>query len=117
MLVAATQPWQTLDELLGVPHLQVIDQDADLDTLPDQSAIHSGLGPATRGLLRPLLSAIAAGAVPVPGPASMPPTLGTGTTIPIGGSPQSSAGCAPLIRRRRPPAGLDDEQKVLQHFP
>jgi len=40
MLVAATQPWQTLDQLLGVPHLQVFDEDADLDALPDQPARH-----------------------------------------------------------------------------
>jgi len=40
MLVTSAQARQTLDQLLGVPHLQVLDEQAHLDLLADQPAGH-----------------------------------------------------------------------------
>jgi len=40
MLVTPPQARQTLDQLLGVPHLQVLDEQAHLDLLADQPAGH-----------------------------------------------------------------------------
>ena len=40
MLAPAAQPWQPLDQPLGVPHLDVVGEQPRLDPLPDQPAGH-----------------------------------------------------------------------------
>jgi hypothetical protein len=40
MPIPTAQPWQTLDQLLRVPHFQVLHEQAHLDTLADQPARH-----------------------------------------------------------------------------